>query len=96
MQIEAGELISAGSTESDLVELGQLFDLTPDATSWTPRADAVERVRKSGDVTIFKSVGVGVQDVAIACAVVERAIKEKIGRVIDDYDEELPLERMRG
>ncbi|KAJ3018982.1 hypothetical protein NUW54_g204 [Trametes sanguinea] len=41
-----------------------------------------------GDVTIFKSVGVGVQDAAIACAVVERAVKEKIGVVVEDYDED--------
>lgn len=45
-------------------------------------------MQTSGDVTIFKSVGVGVQDVAVACAVVERAVKEKIGVVVDAYDED--------
>ncbi|KAI0755682.1 NAD(P)-binding protein [Fomes fomentarius] len=95
--IEAGELISARCTESDLVELGQLLDITSELgeTSWVPRADTVQDVRRSGDVTIFKSVGVGVQDVAIACAVVDRAVKDGIGRVIEDYDAELPLEGVR-
>ncbi|KAI0739411.1 NAD(P)-binding protein [Daedaleopsis nitida] len=88
---EAGELISAGYTASDLVELGELVDLTPHnpESAWAPRADAVQHVRQSGDVTIFKSVGVGVQDVAIACAVVNRAVKDGIGKIIDDYDAEL-------
>ncbi|RPD53088.1 NAD(P)-binding protein [Lentinus tigrinus ALCF2SS1-7] len=84
---EAGELITAGSRESDLVEIGQLLDVKH--PSWTPRADVVQDVRQSGDLTIFKSVGVGVQDVAIACAVVDRAVKDGIGRQIEDYDEEL-------
>ena len=84
-------MISAGCGEDNLVELGQLLDLVlasdAQGASYVPRAHAIEAVRKAGDVTIFKSVGVGLQDVAIACAVVDRAIKEGIGRSIDDYDQ---------
>ena len=45
-------------------------------------------MRASGEVTIFKSVGVGVQDVAIACAVVDRAVREGFGKTIEGYDDE--------
>ncbi|KAM5540090.1 hypothetical protein V8D89_006230 [Ganoderma adspersum] len=83
---EAGELIAAGCTEKDLVELGRLYEYAGDQSHWTPRRDMAEDIRASGDVTIFKSVGVGVQDVVIACAVVQRAIEEGIGHVIEDYD----------
>ncbi len=86
-QAEAGELISASCTKSDLVEIGELLDIK--GKSWTPRAGIVQDIRQSGNITIFKSVGVGVQDVAIACAVVDRALKDGIGRRIEDYDEEL-------
>ena len=64
-----------------------MFDCGHEGSSWTPRADALDAARAGGDVTIFKSVGVGVQDVAIACAVVDRAIQEGIGRTIEGYDE---------
>ncbi|KAI0350277.1 NAD-P-binding protein [Trametes cingulata] len=85
---EAGELIDAQLSESDLVELGQLFDYNAKEKSWIPREGPIEDIQTAGDVTIFKSVGVGVQDAAVACAVVERAIAEKIGVVIEGYDEE--------
>ncbi|GLB42664.1 putative ornithine cyclodeaminase/mu-crystallin family protein [Lyophyllum shimeji] len=39
-----------------------------------------------GPITMFKSVGVGVQDVAIACAVVAKAEEMGIGTVVADYD----------
>ncbi|KAF8654835.1 hypothetical protein AX16_003355 [Volvariella volvacea WC 439] len=39
-----------------------------------------------GPITMFKSVGVGVQDVAIACAVVEKAKELKVGTYIEGYD----------
>ena len=85
-QQEAGELISAGYGEADLVELGELYDFSAEKLSWTPRTNVVQDIHSRGDVTIFKSVGVGVQDVAIACAVVKRAIEEGIGKIIEDYD----------
>lgn len=93
---EAGELIAADCKPSDLVELGELVQLAdessgrehaPELQVWTPREDLVQGVRASGDVTIFKSVGLGVQDVAITSAVVRFAENENIGIIIDDYDE---------
>jgi len=39
-----------------------------------------------GPITMFKSVGVGVQDVAIACAVVAKAEDTGVGTVVADYD----------
>ncbi|OSC98628.1 NAD-P-binding protein, partial [Trametes coccinea BRFM310] len=85
---EAGELIDAEMAEGDLVELGELFDYNAKERTWLPREGPIEDIQTAGDVTIFKSVGVGVQDAAIACAVVERAVKEKIGVVVEDYDED--------
>ena len=87
LQHEAGELIAAGLSEPDLVEIGTLYERGLDGSSWAPRVEAVDAARANGDVTIFKSVGVGVQDVAIACAVVDRAVREAIGRTIEGYDE---------
>ncbi|GBE85831.1 Ketimine reductase mu-crystallin [Sparassis crispa] len=92
---EAGELISAGLGPSDLVELGELVNYTQSSErgaatitrSWVPLDEKIDAVRKSGDITIFKSVGVGIQDVAIACAVVALAEKEDIGVLVPDYDE---------
>ncbi|PSR97087.1 hypothetical protein PHLCEN_2v4368 [Hermanssonia centrifuga] len=84
---EAGELIKADVGPSDVLELGELIQTSNPALSrWAPRIDMIERVRASGDVTIFKSVGVGIQDVAIAHAVVESARKHCLGTVVDDYD----------
>ncbi|KZT04032.1 NAD-P-binding protein [Laetiporus sulphureus 93-53] len=87
---EAGELISANLGESDLVELGELLhyesDEPADGATYAPRTEMVRNVRNSGEVTIFKSVGVGVQDVAIAAAVVDRANSCGVGLKVDNYD----------
>lgn len=88
---EAGELISANLGHSDLIELGELI-LTrrgeSDPTSgmdflWAPDDEGLAETKRHGDVTIFKSVGVGVQDVAIAAAVVTLAGAEHIGVHVD-------------
>ncbi|KAG7446271.1 NAD(P)-binding protein [Guyanagaster necrorhizus] len=69
---EAGEL-----EEGDpVVEIGEI-------RQWR-RGDYVEDF--GGPVTMFKSVGVGLQDVAIACAVVERAESLGVGLVVEGYD----------
>ncbi|KZT66928.1 NAD(P)-binding protein [Daedalea quercina L-15889] len=87
--VEAGELIAAGLGPADLVEIGELVEPTESADdpTWTAREELVREIREPGDVTIFKSVGVGVQDVAIACAVASKAERENIGTIIADYDE---------
>ncbi|KAH9944622.1 NAD(P)-binding protein [Amylocystis lapponica] len=96
---EAGELIAAHRKPSDLAELGEIISITDtpnnsgrdvdptDVPSWVPRDDLVQAIRASGDVTIFKSVGVGVQDVAIASAVVSFAERKDIGTVVNHYDD---------
>ncbi|KZO95746.1 NAD-P-binding protein [Calocera viscosa TUFC12733] len=77
---EAGELIAAELKPSDLVELGDLLD-----DEGLPLAGAVDIAKTEGDVTIFKSVGIGLQDVSIASLVVEAAISMGLGTEID-YD----------
>ncbi|KDN37299.1 hypothetical protein RSAG8_10281, partial [Rhizoctonia solani AG-8 WAC10335] len=69
--VEAGELIDAVMKEKELIEIGTLVR--------AGAVEAVERVRQAGNVTVFKSVGVGAQDVAIAGLMVELA--EKDGKV---------------
>ncbi|KAJ7582530.1 hypothetical protein C8J56DRAFT_955029 [Mycena floridula] len=88
---EAGELISAGVIPEDVVELGELVNRTGFLSD---QYTSVPRVLGENDfsgVTLFKSVGIGIQDVAIASMVVERAHVmlakgEKLGTSIEDYD----------
>lgn len=67
---EAGEVIDAGLEPHELTEIGEMGN------------DG----RPCGDITMFKSVGVGLQDVGIACAVVGHALLRSDGTVIEDYD----------
>ncbi|WVQ91417.1 hypothetical protein IAS59_005215 [Cryptococcus gattii] len=84
-QREAGEIIDAGKQVAGgagLVELGELLGDT---------GLPGEAVKDSGDtfekeVVIFKSVGIGIQDVAISKVVLEQAEINSIGTVIEDYD----------
>ena len=69
---EAGEFIHAGIQADQLVELGELV------------RDGIGEDR--GDITIFKSVGVRIQDVGIAKLVVERAETMGIGKWVEGYD----------
>ena len=77
---EAGELIHANLRPEDLVEIGELVNAEGEVLG-----NIVDGTR-NGDVTIFKSVGVGIQDVAIAQAVLERAHESGIGVKIGNYD----------
>ncbi|TFY57857.1 hypothetical protein EVJ58_g6772 [Rhodofomes roseus] len=89
--VEAGELITAGLRPFDLVEIGELLQPAVSADGsgsvWAAQDELVRKVQAAGDVTIFKSVGVGVQDVAIASAVARKAAQESIGTIVADYDE---------
>ena len=82
-------MIAAQTRSVDLIEIGELVQRTEsnNITTWAARLDIVNEIRNAGDVTLFKSVGVGVQDVAIASAVAGRAEQENIGTVVADYDE---------
>lgn len=82
-EVEAGELIEAGVGRESLLELGELLDFTGHST-YSTNAKKVQEA-STGDVTIFKSVGVGVQDVAIARAVMDSARRHAIGSVIHGY-----------
>ncbi|KAH8105238.1 NAD(P)-binding protein [Cristinia sonorae] len=78
---EAGELIAAGLLDSHSVEMGELI-ASASNTSWEGNQALIETVRNSGDVTIFKSVGVGAQDVAIASLVVDKAMALGVGTLL--------------
>ncbi|EDR02173.1 uncharacterized protein LACBIDRAFT_191799 [Laccaria bicolor S238N-H82] len=87
---EAGELIDAGIKFDDVVEIGELdmFNEGPPEL----QDDHVALADVHGPITIFKSVGIGLQDVAIACAIVDKAEKMGglnlgAGTVISNYDE---------
>jgi ornithine cyclodeaminase/alanine dehydrogenase-like protein (mu-crystallin family) len=89
--LEAGELIGAGLSPGDMVEVGELLlraAPTQDGNlKWAAvNASRVAEVLTGGDVTIFKSVGVGEQDVAISIAVMERAVDMGIGSEISNWD----------
>ena len=92
--LEAGELIAAGVPRTGMVEVGELLRRVPasddDQNSWAWEPDA-SRIAETlslgaGDVTIFKSVGFGEQDVAIAVATVDRAMEMGIGTIIPDFE----------
>jgi len=76
--LEAGELIAAGVRPEDMCEVGELVGTDSGAP---PR-------NLSGDrVTIFKSVGLGVQDVAIAKLVVDLVERKGFGCNLNTYDD---------
>ncbi|KAI0300640.1 hypothetical protein B0F90DRAFT_1810301 [Multifurca ochricompacta] len=87
--VEAGELINAGVSLEELVEVGELIrrkSVHDEKWAWEPDARKIAELLSESDVTIFKSVGLGVQDVAIAVATVDRAMEMGIGTVIPNFD----------
>nr|KIR88021.1 ornithine cyclodeaminase [Cryptococcus tetragattii IND107] len=84
-QREAGEIIDAGKQiagGAGLVELGELLgDTGLPGEAVKDGEDTFEK-----EVVIFKSVGIGIQDVAISKVVLEQAEINSIGTVIEDYD----------
>jgi len=94
---EAGELINAAIKPEQVTEIGELV-LTDEYGNLSMEAYlrllSVKRTRSpreerfDGPVTIFKSVGVGLQDVAIANVIVDKALSlgDKIGTSINGYD----------
>lgn len=75
---EAGELIDAGIGPDAIIEMGEMIE----------NGEKYPRAAASGGVTMFKSVGVGLQDVAIACATVDKALamNPPVGTIIERYD----------
>jgi len=95
---EAGELINAAIQPEQVTEIGEMVPTDVDGNlsmeAYVQRF-SVKRARRAreekfdGPVTLFKSVGVGLQDVAIATAIVDKALSlgdEKIGTSINGYD----------
>lgn len=77
---EAGELVSAGISPEDMVEVGEIVEIDGEGID-----DRIIETKSAGDISIFKSVGIGLQDTAIAHLVVKNAIANNIG-VRVDYD----------
>lgn len=71
---EAGELIEAGFRKEEVVDLGQLLG----------RSSKTDKTEKG--FTLFKSVGTGLQDVAIARSVLNKAKEISIGTSVPQYD----------
>ncbi|KAH9165874.1 hypothetical protein EDB89DRAFT_2007259 [Lactarius sanguifluus] len=91
--VEAGELIAAGVPQAAMVEVGELLRRAPagveeESWAWEPDAPRVAELLSAGtgDVTIFKTVGLGAQDVAIAVATVDRAMEMGIGTMVSDFE----------
>ncbi|PPQ95999.1 hypothetical protein CVT26_016161 [Gymnopilus dilepis] len=94
---EGGELIDAQVPSEQMTELGELIPQDKDGIL---DIQSYERLLSSsrmssdakddfvGPITMFKSVGIGLQDVAIASAIVDKALSfgETIGTHIVDYD----------
>lgn len=76
--LEAGELIAAGVCPEDMHEIGELVGTESEARPCDLSGD---------QVTIFKSVGLGVQDVAIAKLVVDLAERKGVGCNLISYDD---------
>lgn len=84
--IEAGELIAAGRTvdpDINLFELGELVEEGVDGKFISVVPEGFNA--KPDGVTIFKSVGVGLQDVAIASLVLSHAECMGYGTRIENY-----------
>ncbi|EER26937.1 hypothetical protein D8B26_002550 [Coccidioides posadasii str. Silveira] len=72
---EAGELIKAQVSESQLVEIGELFE-NPHAAS---------RLFDSGSNVVFKCVGMGIMDLVIGRELLALAKARQVGITIDDF-----------
>ncbi|KAK3845857.1 MAG: hypothetical protein J3R72DRAFT_487098 [Linnemannia gamsii] len=84
---EAGEFILAKKQTGQngiLVELGEIFDQEGQFKQGTlPKEFSEDRGNIKKDVTIFKSVGIAAQDVAITALVLDKAEVMGLGSVVD-------------
>jgi ornithine cyclodeaminase/alanine dehydrogenase-like protein (mu-crystallin family) len=84
--MEAGDLLSASVGRGGMIELGELIRTTAQGEVFTV-VDEKRALFKDNDVTIFKSVGLGAQDVAIANLVMKIAESEETGTRVNAYDD---------
>ncbi|KAL1700648.1 hypothetical protein EV121DRAFT_213802 [Schizophyllum commune] len=82
---EAGELLEAKVDMAAVSEIGELAEVDGKGNLKTTLPDMKTKEREDG-VTMFKSVGVGLQDVAIACAAVDKARATGLGTTVEGYD----------
>lgn len=80
--VESASLIVADSVEQAHIEAGDLV-LALGTGDWGHRVVELRSLpRRAGrdDITIFKSVGLGLEDVAVAGPVYEKAVREGLGK----------------
>ena len=77
--VEAGELLKAGIGREGMLEVGQLAEMREGGS---PRG--MEEWLAEGFV-VYKSVGVGVMDIAIGSKLLELAGEKGVGVSLDDF-----------
>ncbi|EPQ29549.1 uncharacterized protein PFL1_02768 [Pseudozyma flocculosa PF-1] len=82
---EAGDLIQADVAEEQLVELGTLVPDTVEDWKRVRSCPAWKRDESARGISIFKSVGVGVQDVAVTAMFVDEAERRGVGQRVDFF-----------
>lgn len=80
--VEAGELIKARVGTHDIIEISEMLH-----PGGQPLPDILAKLRTSGDITVYKSVGVGLLDTKIASLVIEKASELGIGTKLESYDQ---------
>jgi ornithine cyclodeaminase/alanine dehydrogenase-like protein (mu-crystallin family) len=90
---EFGELVQAGLDPSVMLEIGEVTAARRSQQSAMPKVIERRQDDVHGPVTIFKSVGVGLQDTAIASSVLDKALAMRrddtnnpVGTLINNYD----------
>ncbi|WWC66909.1 uncharacterized protein I206_100816 [Kwoniella pini CBS 10737] len=82
--IESGELIDAKIEKEDLIELGEV--LNEEGQNNDKKKIVLDKVGGEEGIIIFKSVGLGIQDVAITKLVLEEAERLNLGSIVENYD----------
>lgn len=79
---EAGELIASKITAANIIELGEMVDESGTASVGEVFETKKDRLR-SGGMSLFKCVGVGVMDSVVAELVFSRAMDNNVGVVVE-------------
>ena len=85
--LQTGELIQSGLSKEQMVELGYLLASKRQARPQEPsqNVDGQQDNRLEEGLLIYKSVGVGLMDLAAGQAILSLAQKREIGTVIQDF-----------
>lgn len=85
--LQDGGKITVDSREACLAEAGELVGVDPgDCVELGEVLNGESSGKNDREVRIYKSVGIAVQDVAVANAMIEAAEQHGAGTVIEDYD----------